>query len=273
MLTNNIIIGFLFFLVIIVGSLIWVYNFPKSNNPSVYKSLNFTDEMTQTQNNSTVAKSAEVATTTAESNSASVSTAEVATTTEAKAATSAAVVAKVTAARTFDANTSVITAANNASTAAAAALAAHTAVITAASNAATAAALAVVTASNAAKTAKAAAVKAAAYSALTTEDINASKAAVTYVGCYGDGPTRAISGGATQPVPLFEGCIERARSLGHTMMGLQSGQCFTGNDLYLAKVMYGTKQFDELSPAICNIKDPDNNLMGGPWANSIYILN
>jgi hypothetical protein len=110
----------------------------------------------------------------------------------------------------------------------------------------------------------------------------------TYVGCYGDANDpgvgfcaipragricdgRAISGVATEPVPLYEGCIERARSLGHTMMGLQAGnQCFTGNDLTMATTKYGKVGFDG-SPTVCT--NVAGNIVGGGYTNAIYTIN
>jgi hypothetical protein len=110
----------------------------------------------------------------------------------------------------------------------------------------------------------------------------------TYVGCYGDANDpgvgfcaiprpgricdgRAISGIATQPVPLYEGCIEQARRLGHTMMGLQAGnQCFTGNDLTMATTKYGKVAFDG-SPTVCT--NVAGNIVGGGYTNAIYTIN
>jgi hypothetical protein len=96
----------------------------------------------------------------------------------------------------------------------------------------------------------------------------------TYVGCYGDGSTRAIPGGFATlrgEEPVYEACIERARALGHTMMGIQNGnQCFTGNDLTKATTMYGKDTLYSLPATCTNI---DGHIIGGGYSNAIYTIN
>jgi hypothetical protein len=151
----------------------------------------------------------------------------------------------------------------------------HTAVTTAATTAAGAATATQITDSEAVVAPVVAAVEAVAPQA-------------TYVGCYGDGNDpgvgfcehprpgsicngRAISGGSTQPVPLYKGCIERAQALGHSMMGLQNGnQCFTGNDLIMSTTKYGKNQYNG-KPAVCT--KVGNNMVGGGYVNAIYTIN
>lgn len=92
-----------------------------------------------------------------------------------------------------------------------------------------------------------------------------------YYGCYGDGPTRAItdygSGGATSYT--YSSCMQEAQNAGYSYFGLQyvqsngEGQCFYGNDINQARG-YGMA-------SNCTLVNGDT--YGGGWSNAVYGVN
>ena len=86
----------------------------------------------------------------------------------------------------------------------------------------------------------------------------------TYIGCYGDGSSRAMTS-LTASTPSQ--CHAAAMAAGYKYMAIQfSNECYASNDLDRTEV-YG--------PASCTSTCPGDmyHQCGGAYANSVYQLN